>query len=280
MSEAIIISDDKQVESKFFTYEDLQGVINRGGKGMPITKLYDPKEFWDSMGKKFYRAFDKPEKCGFGVDFFVDKLKALQPIKNVLEIGCGFGRIALFLIQSKVTETYTGIDISKEILECSKEYLEPVIKEAKDIESLNGFFLNGSLSDETKKLLSPEINNILGVAKEKLSEKSERKAVDFRDKIQMFQGDCRHTELDSGSFDCVFSSETLQHLNPDDCLTACREAVRLTNSTIILLERWAFPSEHSEPHIWSYNYSQIFSDLGLEILQVTTIAQGLQGVVV
>ena len=280
MSEAIVISDDKKVESKYFTYKDLQDVIKRGGKGMDSTKAYNPKEFWDSMGEKFYRAFDKTEKCSFGVDFFVDRLKIMQPIESVLEVGCGFGRVAPFILQAGVASSYKGIDISESILKCSEQYLEPVIKETKDIDAISAFMSNGALSEESKRLIAEDVNKIIKSLESKASEKS-KKPVDFRDKISVGLGDVRNlSEIESESFDCVISNETIQHLNPTEAIEACGEVVRVSKKYAILLERWAFPGEHSEPHIWSHNYSEIFNDLGVEVLQVTTIAQGLQGVVV
>ena len=279
MSEAITISNDK-VESKYFTYDDLQAVIKRGGKGIPINKPYCPKEFWESMGEKFYRAFDKPEKCSFGVEFFLDRIKQFQPVASLLDVGCGFGRIGPFLLQANVIEKYTGIDISNKILKCADEYLDPSVKEDTDAKQIEGFFSNGQLSLETKSLVSDGVKSLIETIKSKAKEKSSKNKVDYREKITLLDGDARGLKLESESFDCVISNECLQHLSPDDAIKACRELARVSKNSIILLERWAFPGEHAEPHIWSHNYSEIFNNLGLDVLQITTIVQGLQGVVV
>lgn len=279
MSEAITISNDK-VESKYYTYDDLQGVIKRGGKGIPINKIYDPKEFWDSMGEKFYRAFDRPEKCGFGIEFFIDRLKQFQPVQSLLDVGCGFGRVAPFLLQSKVIEKYVGVDIANSIIKCSEEYLDPTVREDSDVKTIESFFSNGQLSQETKTIVSDGVKALIESVKVKSQEKLSKTKPDFRDKISLSQGDVRSLKFDSESFDCVISNECIQHLNPGDAMLACQEMARVSRQSIILLERWAFPGEHAEPHAWSHNYNDIFTELGIDVVQVTTISQGLQGVVV
>lgn len=299
MAETITISNDiskeskvdfsapsivnEKPESKFFTYEDLQSVIKRGGKRIPVTKQYDPKVFWNSMGERFYRAFDKPEKCLFGVEFFIDRLKEFQPIESILEVGCGFGRMAPFFMQAKIAEKYHGIDICESILKCSSNYLNPDPSENADLNNINDFFMNGNISSITKAIIASDVDKLLENIKKSHIEKSKKSELDCKNiasSITFSQGDARSLKLDSESYDCVISSEVIQHINPEDAMNACRELVRISKRAIILAERWAFPGEHSEPHIWSHDYSRIFTDLGLEILQVTTIAQGLQGVVV
>jgi len=279
MSEAITISNEK-VESKNFTYDDLQIYIKKGGKGIPVNKPYDPKVFWDSMGDKFYKAFDKPEKCGFGVEFFIDRLKQLQPIDSLLDVGCGFGRLAPFLLQAQVCKQYTGIDIAESIVKCSENYLDISVKEENELEKVQQFFMNGNISDDTKTLIAKDVNSLLEVIKKKQDERAKKQTVDYRDKIKLSQGDSRKIQFDSNSFDCVIVNEVLQNMNYQDAIESCREIARVSKSNIVLLERWAFPNEHSEPHVWSHNYSQIFTELGLDVLQTTTISQGLQGLVV
>ena len=282
MSEAITISNDTKVqeESKFYTYDQLQAVIKRGGKGLPLNKVYDPKVFWDSMGEKFYKAFDRPEKCGFGIEYFIDRIKQLLPISSILEVGCGFGRLGPFLLQSKMCEKYTGVDISDSILKCSDEYLDPSVKEDADVKTLEGFFSGGAISDESKHLVGQEIQTVIESLKKKSIEKLTKVKPDYRSLINLISGDARKLPFDSDSFDCVITSEVFQHLSPEDVRDACMEILRVTKGPAVLLERWAFPGEHSEPHVWSHNFNEIFSDLGVDVLQITTVSQGLQGVVV
>ena len=278
MTETITISNEQ--ESKYFTYDILQAVMKKNGKGIPLNKIYDSKVFWDSMGERFYKAFDRPEKCGFGVDFFVDRLKELQPVESVLDVGCGFGRLAPFLLQSKMTSRYTGIDISSNVLKSSEQYFDTSVRENQDIEKIQGFFMNGQLTDETRGIVQNDIKSVIESLKKKAEEKSAKLKPNYMDKVSLSVGVVRKIEFDSNLFDVVISNECVQHLNYNDAVEACREIARVSKLWIVMLERWAFPGEHSEPHIWSHNYSDIFSELGLGVLQITTIAAGLQGVVV
>ena len=280
MSEAVTISSDVKEESTFYTYDDLQAVIKRGGKGLPLHKTYDPKVFWDSMGERFFKAFDQPQKCGFGVEYFIDRLRQYQPVKSVLEVGCGFGRIAPFLLQAKVTEKYVGVDIAPSILKCSETFLDPSVKEDIDVRNLEHFFSGATLSEETKKGVESEIHALIDSLKKKAVEKITKEKPDFRPLIELREGDARKLPFESDSFDCVITSEVMQHLPPDDVKDACMEMARVTRGPIIMLERWAFPGEHSEPHVWTHNFNEIFTELGLQVLQITTISQGLQGIVV
>jgi len=102
---------------------------------------------------------------------------------------------------------------------------------------------------------------------------------DYANKVSVSMGDVRMLEFPSSSYDIVLSSETLQHLNQDDMELGLREIVRVAKRAIILIERWAFPSEHAEPHIWSYDYATILRSMGLIVAQVTTIAPSLQSLV-
>ena len=67
----------------------------------------------------------------------IERAFSFSPNKNpnVLEIGCGNGRDAKYIL--KYTKNYTGIDISKEMIKLSKKYLPKANFIIGDIEKIN-----------------------------------------------------------------------------------------------------------------------------------------------
>ena len=111
-----------------FTIDD---VWNEKDKNTPAdcTKVYDPQHFWDNFGEKYYKAHEKREMFQFGlagnnpVAWLIFKMAQLK-VDTVLEAGCGFGRLAPFIIDSNAAKEYYGVDFSDKILECNVEYLK------------------------------------------------------------------------------------------------------------------------------------------------------------
>lgn len=116
---------------KLFTIQD---IWNERDKNEPIDprKKYDPQFFWDDYGESYYKAHEKREQIQFGlggnnpVAWLIFKLISLK-VDTVLEAGCGFGRLAPFILDGKAAKEYHGIDFSEKILECHKLYLKDYI---------------------------------------------------------------------------------------------------------------------------------------------------------
>ena len=115
------------VAQEFFMVED---IWNEKDKQIPInpSKIYDPQKFWDGYGERFYKEHSKREHFQNGVNlnnpvaWLIFKMKALG-ISTVLEAGCGFGRLAPFIIDAEAAKEYFGVDFSEKILECHKKYI-------------------------------------------------------------------------------------------------------------------------------------------------------------
>ena len=114
-------------QQSFFMVED---IWNEKDKQEPInpSKIYDPQKFWDGYGERYFKAHTKREhfQNGLGennpVAWLIFKMKALN-ISTVLEAGCGFGRLAPFIIDGDGAKEYYGVDFSEKILDCHKKYM-------------------------------------------------------------------------------------------------------------------------------------------------------------
>ena len=121
----------RQMENqiKLFTIQD---IYDENDKQIPvdITKKYDPLYFWDDYGDKYYRSFKRVQDLQKYVPWLLSRIASLN-IKNLLDAGCGFGRLEPFLIDGGAVEEITGIDISQKQLDCAKEYLKEYQKSDK-----------------------------------------------------------------------------------------------------------------------------------------------------
>ena len=78
--------------------------------------LREPTEFWDTFYKDKER--DVPFFCDRPDEHLVKYFKIIQP-SNVLEIGCGNGRNAIYLAQKGCT--VTAVDLSQQAIEWARE---------------------------------------------------------------------------------------------------------------------------------------------------------------
>lgn len=225
-----------------FTFKDIVETKERGGRELPLLKPYDPVSFWEDIAEHFYKSFKDIRQFQANVPWLLDRLKVLKP-DSLFDAGCGFARIEPFLIKGEVATHITAMDCSATALKCAKEYLSPVEVTSDD------------------------------------AELKKHEGKDFTKQVDLIQGDIRKCDVVSGSFDCVLSIEVLQHFNSDDCFNALRELVRISKRYIIIQERWAFPTEHSEPHIWSHDIGFMTKQLGVTILQNSGITGNMQGLV-
>lgn len=94
-------------------------------------KIYNPKEFWNTVAPYF--ADRSPEVqhgefgmrqslCGFH-NILLGWIDNLKP-KNVLQVGIGFGREIKELVKKDYIESITGVDISKKMIEYTRQYVD------------------------------------------------------------------------------------------------------------------------------------------------------------
>ena len=123
-------------QGNLFTIEDIWGERDKSVPADP-QKTYDPLYFWDNFGENYYKSFGKKEQFQFGLDgnnpvsWLIFKLELLKA-ENILEAGCGFGRLAPFLIDSNAVKEYNGVDFSVKILKFAEAYLKDYPKDKMD----------------------------------------------------------------------------------------------------------------------------------------------------
>lgn len=265
------VLEKPKTNGKYFTHEHILEVQRKKGRELPIDLIYDPEIFWKSIGDNFYKNFVKREQYQIGIGWLVDRLKVLN-VESLLDVGTGFGRVLPFLLDAGVIKSALGIDISEELLKCSEEYLSPVDEVwCREIKLVDGKWMFGEqVADDW--VNCPKC----GILRPK---KLDKKAPDFRDRITVKHGDVRKMDIPSDSYDCVLSFECLQHLPPEQVDEALAEIVRVSKRVVILCERWAFPGERFEPHFFSHNLAEKLGNMGLNLAQVSSVGNGLQGVI-
>lgn len=119
---------------QFFTIQD---VWDEQDKQIPIdcTKIYDPLHFWEDYGEKYFNLFSSRDArirldIQRNVGWLIHKVNLLK-IDSVLDAGCGFNRIAPFLLDSNSAKEITGIDISPKQLAQTELYLAEYPKKDK-----------------------------------------------------------------------------------------------------------------------------------------------------
>ena len=88
---------------------------------------YVPKEYWLERGKVYKQEFQYNRKFKLQEQMLIDYLKKNVSFSNVLEVGCGFGRITKLLLSnfSEITD-YVAVDLSPEQIENAKKYVSEV----------------------------------------------------------------------------------------------------------------------------------------------------------
>jgi len=115
-------------QKNLFTMQDVWDEKDKNTPSDP-TKTYDPQHFWDDYGEKFYNSHSKREMFQFGLNgnnpvaWLIFKMKSLK-LDTVLEAGCGFARLAPFVIDGGAAKEYHGIDFSEKVLKASELYLK------------------------------------------------------------------------------------------------------------------------------------------------------------
>jgi SAM-dependent methyltransferase len=262
-----------------FLHHDIINAQKNQGLGLPNLKPYDAKLFWDTIGGDYFKRFVKREQYYANAVWIADRLKMVGEVESLLEIGCGFARLLPILIDMGACKRADGIDFSDSILESAKDYLLPprqvwcehIVREGDKWMSIMGQAI------EDTWMICPFCKKDRPEAMEKALDSTNHEKVVSA--IRLWNDDARSLGIEASSYDAVLSSETLQHMPIEDVELALRQMIRVTRRAIILVERWSFPDEHAEPHLWSHNYTEMFRKLGVNVVQTTTIGQGLQGVI-
>lgn len=209
-------------QTNFFTVQDIYDEID---KNVPIdiTKIYDPLHFWEDFGADYLKTHKKQKDVQKYVAYVILKLEALK-VKSLLDVGCSFGRLEPFLLDSGCVEEITGVDISQKQLDSAEEYL---------------------------------------------------KDYDKKDKIKFEKQSVKNLSFESNSFDCVLSCETLQHMHLPSVRYAIHNMERVAKKYVILIERFIFDGEHSQPHIWSHDYYKLCTNAGFKVLENRLIGNGI-----
>lgn len=87
----------------------------------------DVSRYWKERGRTYFQELDKQptyqRKRLVQQEEFLLSIISNFKFKNILEIGCGYGRFTKILSTKLKPETYTAIDISKEQIEKAREYV-------------------------------------------------------------------------------------------------------------------------------------------------------------
>lgn len=92
---------------------------------------YIPSEYWFERGKKYRDEYRPNKYAELQENILLDYLKNIpisSSFSTILEVGCGFGRIAKLLLSNfpNILE-YIAIDLSPHQTENAKEFVKPVI---------------------------------------------------------------------------------------------------------------------------------------------------------
>jgi len=92
---------------------------------------YIPSEYWFERGKKYRDEYRPNKYAELQENILLDYLKNIpisSSFSTILELGCGFGRIAKLLLSNfpNILE-YIAIDLSPHQIENAKEFVKPVI---------------------------------------------------------------------------------------------------------------------------------------------------------
>jgi SAM-dependent methyltransferase len=79
--------------------------------------VYDPVEYWTANGPHLSPpGSDSPEQAAVRVELqlLIEELQEINgPISSVLDVGCGQGRLAAFLLDVLPAAKYSGLDLAE-----------------------------------------------------------------------------------------------------------------------------------------------------------------------
>jgi 2-polyprenyl-3-methyl-5-hydroxy-6-metoxy-1,4-benzoquinol methylase len=96
----------------------------REGRNRDMTKGYDPVEYWTKAGVTYFQKFVYSSEYLLQEEALMEYLSLLQ-FRSVLDLGCGFGRIADKILKrfGCRVDKYTCVDVSKDQIEHAQLYL-------------------------------------------------------------------------------------------------------------------------------------------------------------
>ena len=115
--------------------------------------------FYDAQAEKYYHTRNKHRA---DADIFLDAIKASEKKTiNILEFGCGSGRLLAHLVQLKgITINYVGVDISKNLLSFAKKQV--IGKSAP--KNITATFVCDDITHYLKWLKQESFDFVIGVA--------------------------------------------------------------------------------------------------------------------
>jgi len=191
---------------------------------------YDPKVFWEELGKDYVFTFSEPLKEGEkdllrnnqinkNTSNIIGKLKCFEP-KTVLEVGCGFGRCLVQVLEDVTTiEKLYGVDLSSTMIDGYNGWKRELIKQ-------------------------------------------HRFSEDFFKKIHVQQARAQELPFPDKSIDMVYTHVCLTHIPPEDIPGIVKEISRVARKGIIHVERYAYPYEHPHVYRWSHSFEPMYMELG------------------
>lgn len=84
---------------------------------------YSPRKFWDNWSDKYFKQPYR-KKTAVSHEWLLEEISNLNP-KNILEVGCGFGRNLDFIYKNlKSPLKIFGLDLSEEFLKKALKYVD------------------------------------------------------------------------------------------------------------------------------------------------------------
>ena len=207
-----------------FGVEDL-ALLYEQNKIKDYFASYEPKHFWEEFGKVYIKTFGIKEghknPLNLNVNYLLSRIAILKP-KSILEVGCGFGRMLVFVAANIPALSVVGIEFSSTMIESAKEFLN---------------------NHKNQLLKLPAI----------------------------IQADAKNLPFKDKSFDLVYTHVCLTHISPEDIVQVRREISRVARDGIIHIERYRYPYEHDQPHVWSHQHIPHYQRLGWKLKEYSEI---------
>lgn len=137
---------------------------------------YDPLPYWADRGRR-YEAEHRPDRFVDQETVLAGLLEELAhdgPIRTVLDVGCGFGRIGSIIRDHWPAVAYTGLDLSVDQLEAARRHLPDAELIASTIQDFDAGGRRWDLVIAAEVLMHQPPGWQLGAAVAKLEELSAR----------------------------------------------------------------------------------------------------------
>ena len=95
------------------------------------------------------------------------------------------------------------------------------------------------------------------------------------DKVHIKHRTIKWSNEPGDQYDCVISIECLQHMHLPSVRYAVKQIQKLTKKYAIIIERFVYTEEHPAPHLWSHDYTSLFTYAGMKVLENKIIDNGV-----